>query len=36
MQTVFPEYKSEIVLGNGNFNLIPCHILIFMKEKKSA
>ena len=34
MQTVFPEYKSEIVLGNGKFQLDPMSYTVIYEGKE--
>ena len=34
MQTVFPEYKSEIVLGNGEFQLDPMSYTVIYERKE--
>lgn len=34
MQNIFPEYKSEIVLGNGKFQLDPMSYTVIYEGKE--
>ena len=34
MQNIFPEHKSEIVLGNGKFQLDPMSYTVIYEEKE--
>ncbi len=35
MQNIFPEHKSEIVLGNGKFQLDPMSYTVIYEEKRN-
>lgn len=34
MRNVFPEYKSDVILGNGELQLDPMSYNVFYKKKR--